>query len=267
MREIKDINEVHTILLNIALELDRICRENDIQYMMVGGTMIGAIRHKGFIPWDDDMDFGVLRKDYENLKHLLESNLKEPYRLRTMDNTKTLAVEFMKIEDGRTLTKERFNEDADEEMGINIDIFPLDYTNHKMGIFSKNNIIYQLIKIQNYKYFDGELGSITKKIIRFVIRILTPFLNRKTIIHLIHKMLSKDGPCLVNNYGVYRLKEVMPKEYFVPAKEYEYAGKRLMGINDYDRYLTHVYGDYMKLPPENKRHFHLANVYYKDESK
>lgn len=266
MREISDINEVHAILLGIAMELDRICRENGIQYMMVGGTMIGAIRHKGFIPWDDDMDFGVLRKDYDVLKHLLESKLKAPYRLRTMDNTKTLAVDFMKIEDCRTLTKERFNEDTQEEIGINIDIFPLDYTNNQMGVFSRNNIIYQLIKIQNYKYFDGDLGSTSKKIIRFTVRALTPFFSRKTIIRFIHRLIPKAGPCLVNNYGVYRLKEVMPKEYFIPAKEYEFSGGKLMGINDYDRYLSHVYGDYMKLPPENKRHYHLANIFFKENA-
>lgn len=264
MREIKNINEVHTILLGIAMELDRICRENGIQYMMVGGTMIGAIRHKGFIPWDDDMDFGVLRRDYDNLKHLLESNLRAPYRLRTMDNTETLAVDFMKIEDSRTLTKERFNEDVEEEIGINIDIFPLDYTNNKIGFFSKNNIIYQLIKIQNYKYFEGELDSKPKKIIRSIIRILTPFFTRKTIIHLINRILPKDGPFIVNNYGVYRLKEVMPKEYFIPAIEYDFAGEKLMGINDYDRYLTQLYGDYMKLPPKDRRHYHLANVLIKE---
>lgn len=266
MREINDISEVHTILLGIAMELDRICRENGIQYMMVGGTMIGAVRHKGFIPWDDDMDFGILRKDYENLKHLLESNLRDPYRLRTMDNTKTLAVDFMKIEDSRTLTKERFNEDADEEIGINIDIFPLDYTNKKMGIFSRNYIIYLLLKIQNYKYFEGELGCKSKNVIRSLIRALTPFFNRKSIIRLIHKLLPHDGPCIVNNYGVYRLKEVMPKEYFIPVKEYDFAGEKLMGINDFDRYLSHVYGDYMKLPPENKRHYHLANIFYKEDT-
>lgn len=264
MREIREINEIHTILLGIAKELDRVCRENDIQYMMVGGTMIGAVRHKGFIPWDDDMDFGVLRKDYPKLKHLLEKNLRTPYRLRTMDNTKTLAVDFMKIEDSRTIIKERFNENVDEEIGVNIDVFPLDYTNNNIGIFSKNNIIYLLVKIQNYKYFDGDLGSKTKTIIRSVIKLLTPFLNRKSIIQLINLIIPKEGSCLVNNYGVYRLKEVMAKEYFLPAKEYDFAGEKLMGINDYDRYLSHVYGDYMKLPPEDKRHYHLSNVYLKD---
>ena len=263
MKEITGIGEVHQILLGIAKEFDRICRENNIRYMMLGGSMIGAIRHKGFIPWDDDMDFGVLREDYDKLKSLLLSDLQAPYRLRSIDNTKSLVDDFFKIEDTRTMIKLRFWEENDDTIGINVDVFPLDYTTPSIGRFSRNNLIYHLVKIQDYRFFTGELDSVSKKIIRKFIQVFLPFIGRKSISTFITKILPKEGPCLMNIFGVYELKEVMPKEFFLPAKEYNFEGTFFMGVNDYDRYLRNVYGDYMKLPPEEKRHYHISNVFMK----
>ena len=103
MRQITDISEVHQILLGIAKEFDRICRENDIPYYMLGGTMLGAVRHKGFIPWDDDMDFGVPRPYYDRLVSVLESELLHPYRCCTYRNNQGVFAPFVKIDDYRTL--------------------------------------------------------------------------------------------------------------------------------------------------------------------
>lgn len=263
MREITEIIEVHQILLGIAQEFDRVCRENGIQYMMLGGSMIGAIRHKGFIPWDDDMDFGVLREDYEKLKLLLAKELKVPYKLRSVDDTKSLVDDFLKIEDTRTFMKIRFLEDAVEEIGINIDIFPLDYTYPNISRFSRNDIIYKLVKIQGYRFFEGKLDSFSKEISRKVVKFLFRFLGRRTISNLVRKILPRKAPYLTNIFGVYELREVMPIEFFLPAREYLFEGIKLMGVNDYHRYLSNVYGDYMKLPPEEKRHYHIANVFMK----
>ena len=97
-----DIEEVHHRILNIAEAFDKICAEHDIPYYMLGGTMLGAIRHKGFIPWDDDMDFGVPYEHYNRLISILEKELPRGMRCCTFENSKAVVYPFMKIEDTET---------------------------------------------------------------------------------------------------------------------------------------------------------------------
>lgn len=121
-----DIEEVHRRILNIARIFDNICSEHGIQYYMLGGTMLGAIRHKGFIPWDDDMDFGVPFEHYNKLISILEEKLPQGMRCCTFENSKAVVYPFIKIEDTETCIDDpRVNLPIEEKLGINIDIFPL----------------------------------------------------------------------------------------------------------------------------------------------
>ena len=101
MKELS-LKDQHILLLGIAKEFDKVCRDSRIPYYMLGGTMLGAIRHKGFIPWDDDMDFGVPRPYYERLISALEEQLPVRYRCCTYDNSRNIIYPFIKIEDTHT---------------------------------------------------------------------------------------------------------------------------------------------------------------------
>ena len=146
-----DLKIIHEILLKIAESFHQVCENNKIQYYMLGGTMLGAIRHKGFIPWDDDMDFGVMAEDWPKLIEALNKDLPQYYRIRDIKNTKGISNPSIKIEDVRTIIRESDKAGESDVIGINIDIFPLNYTNGKKSFFSKNGIIENLTFIYNLR--------------------------------------------------------------------------------------------------------------------
>ena len=122
------IEEVHSRLLAIAKVFDDICTRHNIPYYMIGGTMLGAIRHKGFIPWDDDMDFGVPIEYYKELIDTLENELPYPYRCCTYKNHPAVLFTYFKIEDQSTCIDDAaIYLPLEDKLGINIDIFPLNH--------------------------------------------------------------------------------------------------------------------------------------------
>ena len=255
--------ELHKTLLDIAKEFDKICRKNDIPYYMLGGTMLGAVRHKGFIPWDDDMDFGVMRPDFERLKEALKAELPERYVMNTMDNCDMLFSDFIKISDNNTLIKELYKKHCKDELGVNIDVFPLDYTNGNKGLLSTNLRIYLLLKIQNNRFADIHPRALWKNVLAVLVKILFCATKRRSIINYINKHLKREGDYIANTYGAWGLKEIMPKEWMGTPKPYAFEDTELMGVEDAHRYLTSLYGDYMELPPEDKRHIHIENMWFR----
>ncbi|MBP3383466.1 MAG: LicD family protein [Tidjanibacter sp.] len=230
---------------------------------MLGGTQLGAVRHKGIIPWDDDMDFGVPREYYGQLKQVLTEDLKEPYTVISIDNTPGYYGGFIKIEDSRTVAE--FTEQNDNsQYGINIDIFPLDKTNGRVGFFSRNNIICQLYKVENYRFYNIVSESRLKTLFSKTLKVLLPFLHKKSIYNFIERrLLPNEGDYMANYYGAWGLREIVKMSYFGEPMLYEFDGKKFYGVENPDKYLKSLYGDYMQLPPEDKRHIHMNKAYYK----
>ena len=257
-----EVKECHKYLLDLAKELHTICVRNNIPYYMLGGTQLGAIRHKGFIPWDDDMDFGVPRKYYKPLMDLLCKELPSYYKVISIYNSDTYTNGFFKIEDTRTLIKEMNSKGM--KNGVNIDVFPLDYTNNKTGKFSKNWWIVQLYKLETYCFSELEdMGWLRMKVNK-ILRLFVFFANNKTIFNFIDKhLIVCDGDYMVNHYGVYAAKEVMRKEIFGSPTLYPFEDTELLGIERYDEYLSHVYGNYMQMPKGKANHFHIQELYIK----
>ena len=160
---------LHKRALNLGKCFHSICEENTIPYYMLGGSMLGAVRHKGFIPWDDDMDFGVERKYFDKLKDVLEKQLPQNYRMISKDNVKGFYGGFIKIEDKTTLVKEQL---TDFEYGVSIDVFPLDRTNNNFSLFSRNKIINTLYKLQNYRFYSLKNYSLSKRCISIFLHII-----------------------------------------------------------------------------------------------
>ena len=257
------LSECHEVLLNIAQAFHKVCVDHNIPYYMLGGTQLGAVRHKGMIPWDDDMDFGVPREYYETLKHILSTELKEPYNVISMENTPKYYAGYIKIEDSRTITDSNVEYDI-YRYGINIDIFPLDKTNGRTGVFSKNNMICQLYKVENYRFLNVNGGSRLKVAISKALKICLPSLNKHTIYNLIeNRLLTDKGEYLANYYGAWGLREIVDASYFGTPTLYDFDTMQFYGVENPDAYLTSLYGNYMQLPPESQRHTHMCNAYYK----
>ncbi len=258
-----NIEEQHTLLLEISKVFHQICANHNIPYFMLGGTMLGAVRHKGFIPWDDDMDFGVPREHFETLIRILEDELPSPYKLLTMDNSDILLTNYLKIDDTRTIIKERYKENAHDTFGVNIDVFPLDECNGKKGKLSKNFLIQTLVKVQLYRFLSARSRPWYKKLIAYTIKTLLFGIKKRTIINFIENHLLTKGQYFANHYGFWGCREIVSKGFFGEGELYKFEDTKFCGVIDYDGYLKALYNDYMQLPPEEKRHIHHVSTFWK----
>src|SRR5699024_7471673 len=134
-----EIKEVQKDQLDILIEFDRICKKNNIKYQLFAGTLLGAIRHKGFIPWDDDIDVCMLREDYEKFLNICNKDMKNEYFLQTYNSDTNYIMQFAKLRKNNTIFLERVTANCDIHHGVYIDIFPLDDVrpNTLMGNFQQ----------------------------------------------------------------------------------------------------------------------------------
>ena len=122
----KTLKKLHEVGLEILLEIDRVCKKYDIPYFLCGGTLLGSIRHKGFIPWDDDIDIGMLRNDYEKFEECYIKEHSKKYYLHSIKTDEDYWLSFIKIQKNNTTINEKFIEKLDTHKGIFVDIFPFD---------------------------------------------------------------------------------------------------------------------------------------------
>lgn len=263
MKPITTAEEIHEILLGIGKEFHRVCQKHNIPYYMLGGTMLGAVRHGGFIPWDDDMDFGVPREHFEKLKEILRNELPGPYKIVTIDDSDVMVTDIIKIENSLTEMDELYKENFSHHIGLNIDIFPLDSVNLEDTRKVKRAIT--LSKIHCYRFLSLKQRSGAKKIAAMLSKIVLAGIKRTTLPRKITRMINSDvnATHYANIYGAWGLKEIVDKKIFLPSKLYQFEDVELWGVHDADSYLRQLYGDYMKLPPEEKRHLHVIGCRWK----
>lgn len=265
MREltVKETKEIQKCEVEILKELDRITRKHNLKYMLVGGTLLGAIRHKGFIPWDDDIDIAMPRKDYEKFKEIVSKETDEKkYYFQDMYNSDKYGMIFGKLKMKNTLLVEGTNNLPEEEQNIWIDIFPYDKTSKNMFIAKVNLIRGYIYKIIYYLKCGNKLVEHTfiRKVAAFVLKVLSLFYTKKSCKRKFEKLYKKyelKKECNYVSYGgTYVFKEITTKEYFDNLIETDFENNSFYIPKEYDEYLTRIYGDYMKLPPKEKQKSH-----------
>lgn len=255
------LKEVQQHLLGIAKEFDRICTKHHIPYYMLYGTMLGAVRHKGFIPWDDDMDFGVPIEYYNQLTEILEKELEYPYRCCTYKNNPATLLVFTKIEDCSTVMDKRdtLRLPLEQQMGINIDIFPLNRCNIDDPRPLKLKKMSKLLggAFTNSKFHKSFGREIGKGFLRMLLGGKPKYIQRR-----IEKLMYEvnDGDRIGFILGA-ATKNTVPVEWYGDGVRYQFEDTEFVGPVNYDGYLAHIFGDYMQLPPENERPSHAGNVY------
>ncbi len=261
MRQIESAEELHGILLGIGRAFDDLCRKHNIPYYMLGGTMLGAVRHGGIIPWDDDLDFGVPREFFDRLKQVLSDELPDPYRVVTLEKSDSMLNDIIKIEDSRTEMDEIYKENSKDHIGVNIDIFPLDHIRD----LSEVKRVFPLLRFNNYRVLSLKQREGIKLLAAIAVKVAFFWLGRQTIPKYISKKFSSntDGKYYANLFGAWGIKEVVDKQFFLPGRVYDFNGLQLEGVGNPDAYLSQLYGDYMKLPSEGKRHFHITGCRWK----
>lgn len=263
MKKITDVSELRLIQMDILSYVDKVCRENCIKYSLAGGTLIGAVRHKGYIPWDDDIDIMLVREEYEKLVDILSANDSDnsiPYKILTHSKEKGFLYPFAKVVDNRTILKEDVRGDMD--FGIDIDIFPIDSIpcdeRRTDRLISRMGCLYDMLTIKRLKVSSHR--SVWKNITIILSRfVLSPIschwiinkMERKAISYVTVKPCRR--ACLVWGYGK---KEVVPYTVHESHIELPFEDRKFMVIADYYTYLSNVYGNYMQLPPEEKRISH-----------
>ena len=260
------LNECHSRLLDIAKHFHAVCEKNEIPYYMVDGTMLGAIRHKGFIPWDDDMDFAVPRKYYNKLLHALENSTYRPYRVISSKNS-NYPLSYIKIEDTSTWIDDPRRKGKDNlKIGINIDIFPLDDCSlnpSKVKPYIRKKKINSIIIVALFLSFltDSWKTKIIQKLAKLIYgsKDIAYWLNcEKSLVEAVNKTGDE---AFINLSSIYGERDIINKRYYGIPKLYDFEDTSFYGVDNYDVILRKIYGAYMKLPPENERFSHSIDIY------
>lgn len=249
------LRRLQLTLVEILDEIVRICESNNLRYYLVGGTLLGAIRHKGFIPWDDDLDIAMPRQDYERFCELCKTQLDSKYFLHNAQTDDKYWLIFGKIRKKGTEINEKSIKNIDTEKGIYVDIFPLDN-----APVERKRTRTKIIKIiSNVIYFKSGIELNYSRKQKLIAHMLAPlsikFLNRIQL-KLMTLDENKNYPYYINygsNYDT--LKQTIPKDKYEPYKLAEFENKQYRVPNDTDYVLRRIYNDYMELPPVEKRVF------------
>lgn len=251
MREITELKEVQKILLQIMDYIDTVCNENNLRYYLAGGTLLGAIRHKGFIPWDDDVDISMPREDYEKLRLIIKKSPKSRYKCIDL-NENNYHLCFYKIVDSYTKTFNT-NSKATSNMGVFVDIFPIDgFGNDLEKAKHKIRAIYGIVSNVVWSDELRENEKICKKIIRFLFKNICHFIGKARLVSFIehHYLLDYNRSKYIGStYGVRRDKEIITHNCFEQYKYALFENRKYRIPLGYDQYLKQMYGDYMKMPP------------------
>ena len=255
------LKELHKIQIEMLNEIDRICKENDITYFLVGGTLLGAVRHKGFIPWDDDIDIGMLRKDYDKFKELCLNNdvLNKKYFLHCLETDDNYWLSFMKVRKNNTTFGEKFIKILDTHKGVFLDIFPYDNAKYEKNFFQKIRG-FLILNIKDAVLCKHKLRKVSNCRRKFAVGLLM-MLSLKQLHrfqnYLYYIKKNKDTKYIVCFAGAGSpFKETIERTKVFPVKKIEFEGNMYPCVKDPDFYLKRLYGDYMKLPPKNKRVTH-----------
>lgn len=255
------LKEIKTILIQSLLEIDKYCKNNNITYYLAGGTLLGAIRHDGFIPWDDDVDIYMPRKDYEIfIKKFNKDSNRLKIKTCYLDNK--YPYPFAKVIDTKTKIVENSLHSA--EMGIYIDVFPLDtFASYKDAkkIYRKMASLKGIWCLKTIPV--NKKRNYLKNMILRVSKIFLFFVSENTIAKEMNKLAygyknenteSNYQGVVVWGYGI--KKELFKIDIWDEKEEHFFEEHYFMIPKEYDKILKQIYGNYMNLPPQNERVTH-----------
>lgn len=252
------LEKLQNTQIEILKEIVRICEKHQLRYFLIYGTLLGAIRHNGFIPWDDDLDIGMPREDYEKFKEIAKEELSDSYFLQNMETQKDYWLMFSKVRKNNTI----FEEEAVKNMpdyihkGIFVDIFPYDYVGKKEGALVYIQFVLSKAIIETLYYKAGvyKKSSLRYPILDFVLCLF----SKKTLGKMQTKIATLQKRKNAKYFADFNAprsyeKAIYPIDGFLPSLDHEFAGETFQVPNAYDAYLQKVYGNYMQLPKEEDR--------------
>lgn len=245
--DIKELKNKQIELLNLT---DAICKKNNLTYLLIGGTLLGSIRHNGYIPWDDDIDIAMPQKDLDIFTNIINTQYNNKYFIQNSYTDKHFHFFFSKLLLNNTVLEQKNTYDYEQKTGINIDIFPLTESNGRTII----------LKIKKFLivYISCHLIARNTKRRYLPQHIFTNIFSRNFLLRIRKKISNGNGDYLSNFGSKYPIdKQTFNKNVYFPLKHSLFEGKKYNIPNNYDFILKNIYGNkYMNIPPENKRNNH-----------
>ena len=264
--------ELHGYDLAALKALAAFCEEHHLRYYAIGGTLLGAVRHKGFIPWDDDADIGMPRADYDKLVSLAKE-FPKPFVLEEYRYNKDFQSYFVKIRNEEIELLETVTEEGDKRPGYLVDVMPIDGTpdNKFLRKIYFLRVLWLRFLCGASNVHTGILTSRPKweQMVLKVCRTLRIYkvVTKEKVYRRMDKVFRRqdvENSAFVGTVtGAYKTREIVPTEYFglnQPAKYLAFEDMQLRVPVQYETYLTHMYGEYKKLPPKDQRKSHYQGV-------
>lgn len=260
----EELKKVQQVELDILKEIIRVCEENDITYFIYGGTTLGAVRHQGFIPWDDDIDLGMMRDDFNRFLEVAPHALKPGYVLQHYLLDKNTPTYHAKVRKDGTLFVEEYCKSIKMHKGIFVDVMPFDYIpdeGDEQIKFNNQVVRYRNLYTTKCTSFVTSERNKYKKAVKTVIKKITHAIflpiPKSYFYNKLDRKMQSNNSKTTKTIGTRGLRTSVFKyaDYF-PLIPYEFENLIVMGPNNPDGILSVEYGDYMTLPPAEKRYTH-----------
>lgn len=259
MKEINDINEIHNVLFDSLCYFDDFCSKNELKYFISNGTLLGAAKYRDFIPWDDDADILMPRKDYDRLMSLTDIN-NGKYRLLCKEQSPNWRMPYSKLSNDDTLIREE-HYDFGVPIGLSVDIFPIDKWSPYLPIAKIQSFRCECLKRLLVCSIGGNFSTGKKGIKKIILwsmwhlgKMLGYSRIQKKLMRIAEKSKkrrSKYAGCIV--WTCHLNKEIFPAELFKETTWLYIQGKKFPAMGKYESYLSKLYGDWKAELPEEKR--------------
>ena len=257
----EELKKLHNVLFDLLCEFDRICKKHNIEYFLDSGTALGAVRHGGFIPWDDDIDVGMIRSEYERFLKVAAEEAGPDYFLLTKETEPAYFKYHAKLVKKHTIFPEPYTKNY-KHRGIFIDIFPFDKVsdnkNERRQNFKWNQYHLRFIRLKKRKFSEVKNSNLLLWSLLKLVP-LTYLEKRAEKLWLKYNNTDASGfTCYL--YKVIEKRDIVfPVSTISPSTTINFNGKEFQIMNNVDDYLKIMYNNYMELPPVDKRVSHLID--------
>lgn len=265
MKESMDLEELQACMIEITKKIHNICEKHGLRYWLIYGSLLGAIRHDGFIPWDDDMDIMMPRKDFYRFIEIAQEELGNDYFLQTpdTDHKYTILNVPVKVRDNHTTIIEEW--DKNYHQGIFVDIFVMDFISEDSATYFKLRKKTAMLASLKMRIDFHQLSGI-KKYIRIFLQLICKLIPCRTMFHFIEKqgkkvLSNREADSTLCATGLEHVeKDIYTYDSIFPLQLHIFGDTKFYIPNNPDKILTDAYGDYRKVPPKEERIPH--GIYY-----